>query len=114
MPRALAAGTVFSLLVVGVWSWTAAATMPPRPPLHLSVHHLWASYWALAAAPTGNGGALYAVLAVIYMAALLAAGRRERRRLIRQARHAQQRAEQGTQDQLTVPGYAAGSTGEDR
>jgi len=80
MKGALAAGTVVSLVVVGFWSVASDATSNPRPPLHLSVHHLVASYLALASAPTGNGWALFAVLSVIYMLALLVSGWRKARR----------------------------------
>ena len=44
------------------------------------MHHPVASYLALAAAPTGNGWALFAVLSVIYMLALLVAGWRKAHR----------------------------------
>ena len=37
--------------------------MGPLPALHLSWHHPLASYLALAAAPTGNGRELFAVVA---------------------------------------------------
>ena len=84
MMRGLVAGTVLSLVVVGAWSVSAEATMGPVPPLHLSVHHPVASYLALASAPAGNGWALFAVLSVIYMAALLVAGWRKARRESRQ------------------------------
>ena len=73
MRGALVAGTVLSLIVVGFWSVSAAATVGDAPPLHLSVRHPAASYLALASAPTGNGWALFAVLSVIYMLALLVA-----------------------------------------
>ena len=79
MKRGLVAGTVLSLVVAGFWS-AAAAAMGPVPPLHLSWQHPAASYLALAAAPTGNGWELFAVLSVIYMLALLVAGRRKARR----------------------------------
>ena len=79
MKRGLVTGTVASLIVVGAWSVMADATSNPRPPLHLSSHHPVASYVALASAPTGNGWALFAVLSVIYMLALLVAGYRDGR-----------------------------------
>ena len=79
MTRGLVAGTALSLVVVGFWSAAAAAMGPPSP-LHVSVHHPVASYLALAAAPTGNGWALFAVLSVIYMLALLVAGWRKAHR----------------------------------
>jgi hypothetical protein len=80
MRRGLITGTVLSLIVAGAWSVSAAATMGPAPHLHLSVHHPAASYLALASAPTGNGWALFAVLSVIYMLALLVAGWRQAHR----------------------------------
>ena len=78
MTRGLVAGTVVSLIVVGFWS-AAAAAIGPVPPLHLPVHHLAASYLALAAAPTGNAAELFAVLAVIYAVCLFTAARRRAR-----------------------------------
>jgi hypothetical protein len=78
--RGLVAGTVLSLLVVGAWSVTGAATLGPVPPLHLSWRHPVAAYVALASAPTGNGLVLFAVLSVIYMLCLLVAGWRQARR----------------------------------
>jgi hypothetical protein len=76
----LIAGTLLSLIVVGFWSAAGAATANPMPPLHLSRHHLLASYWALASAPTGNGLELLVVVAVIYALCLFAGlYRRERR-----------------------------------
>ena len=44
------------------------------------LHHPVASYLALAAAPTGNGWGLFAVLSVIYVLCLLVAGWRKARR----------------------------------
>ena len=79
MKRALVAGTVVSLIVVGLWSAAAAAAMDPVPPLHLSVHHLAASYLALAAAPTGNAAELFAAVAVIYAVCLIPAAMRRAR-----------------------------------
>lgn len=78
MKGALVAGTVLSLGVVSAWSLTAAASIGEAPPLHLSVHHLAASYLALANAPTGNGWELFAVVALIYTLCLFAAGWRRR------------------------------------
>ena len=80
MKGALAAGTVLNLVVVGAWSAATAATMNPAPPLHLSVHHLAASYLALASAPTGNALELFAVVAAIYALCIFAAGWLARRR----------------------------------
>ena len=77
MTRGLVAGTVVSLIVVGLWS--AAAAMGPIPPLHLSVHHPVASYLALAAAPTGNATELFIVVAVIYAVCLFPAAMRRAR-----------------------------------
>ncbi len=80
MRGALIAGTVLSVLVTGAWSLMAAATMGPAPALRLSWHHPVASYLALAAAPTGSGLELFAVVAVIYAVCLLRAGWRARER----------------------------------
>ncbi len=77
--RGLVAGTVVSLIVAGAWSAVAAAAIGPAPPLHLSVRHPVASYLALAAAPTGNGAELFAVIAVIYAVCLVRAARRRAR-----------------------------------
>ena len=79
MKRGLVAGTVVSLIVVGLWSAAAAAAMGPVPPLQLSVHHPVASYLALAAAPTGNAAELFAVVAVIYAVCLFTAAMRRAR-----------------------------------
>ena len=78
MKRGLVAGTVVSLIVVGLWS-AAATTMGPVPPLHLSVRHPVASYLALAAAPTGNATGLFIVVAMIYALCLFCAGWRRAR-----------------------------------
>ena len=79
MMGALVTGTVLSVVVTGAWSAMAEATMGPLPALHLSVHHLVASYLALAAAPTGNAAELFAVVAVIYALCLFRAARRRAR-----------------------------------
>ena len=79
MKRGLVAGTVLSLVVVGAWSAGGAATMGPVPPVHLDWRHPVASFLALAAAPTGNGAELFAVVAVIYAVCLFCAGWRRAR-----------------------------------
>ena len=80
MKRGLVAGTVLSLIVVGLWSVrSATATMGPVPPLHLSWRHPVASYLTLATAPTGNAAELFAVVAVIYAVCLFRAVRRRAR-----------------------------------
>ena len=79
MTRGLAAGTVLSVVVTGAWSVMAEATTGPLPAPHLSWHHPAASYLALAAAPTGNGAELFAVIAVIYALCLFRAARRRAR-----------------------------------
>ena len=78
MRRGLITGTLLSLIVVGFWS-AAAAAIGPVPPLHLSMHRPVASSLALAAAPTGNGAELFAVVAVIYAVCLFRAARRRAR-----------------------------------
>jgi hypothetical protein len=67
----LITGTVLSLAVVSAWSWSSALTEGPTAPLHLG-RDLRADYAQLAAAPTGNGWELFAVIAVIYALCLLA------------------------------------------
>ncbi len=79
MTRGLVAGTVVSLIVVGLWSAAAAAAMGPVPPLHPSWRHPVASYLALAAAPTGNAAELFAAVAVIYAVCLFPAAMRRAR-----------------------------------
>jgi len=76
---ALATGTVLSVAVVSVWSWSANATIGPAAPLHLT-RNLRADYAALASAPTGNGIALFVVVAVIFAACLLVSRLRHARR----------------------------------
>jgi hypothetical protein len=75
---ALLAGTVLSLAAVSAWSWTADLTIGPAAPLHLS-RNLASDYAWLAAAPTGNGAELFAVVAAIYALCLLVSGWRQRR-----------------------------------
>ena len=75
----LIAGTVLSLAVVSAWSWMASLTIGPAGPLHLS-RNLPSDYAQLAAAPTGNGAELFAVVAFIYAACLLVSGWRRHRR----------------------------------
>ena len=66
----LTAGTAVSLAVVSAWSWTADLTEGPAAPLHLG-RNLPSDYAQLAAAPTGNGRELFAVITVIYAPCLL-------------------------------------------
>ena len=75
---ALVSGTVLSLAVTAAWSFTAALTIGPPAPLHLT-RNLPADYGQLAAAATGNAVALFAVPAVIYALCFLASGWRRRR-----------------------------------
>jgi hypothetical protein len=75
----LITGTVLSLAVTAAWAWLPALTIGPAGPLHLTWRHPAASYLALAAAPTGNGWELSAVVAFIYAACLLVSGWRQRR-----------------------------------
>jgi hypothetical protein len=77
---ALITGTVVSLAVTAAWSWMAAVTIGPAGPLNLTWHHPLASYLALAAAPTGNGWELSAVIAFIFATCFLVSGRRRYRR----------------------------------
>lgn len=75
----LIAGTVLSLAAVSAWSWMASLAIGPAAPLHLG-RNLLPDYAQLASAPTGNGAALFAVVAFIYAACLLVHGRRQQRR----------------------------------
>ena len=69
----LIAGTVLSLAVVSAWSWMASLAIGPAAPLHLG-RNLLSDYALLAAAPTGNGAELFAVVAFIYAVCLLVRG----------------------------------------
>ena len=75
----LITGTALSLAVVSAWSWSAALTEGAAAPLHLA-RDLPADYAQLAAAPTGNGWELFAVVAAIYALCLLVSGWRQQRR----------------------------------
>lgn len=77
MKGALITGTVLSLAVTGAWAWMAALTIGPAAPIRLG-RDLPADYARLAAAPTGNGVELFAVIATIYAACLFVAGWRRR------------------------------------
>lgn len=76
---ALTAGTFASLAVTAAWSYTTTLTIGPMPSLTLGRSPA-ADYARLAAAPTGNGAALFAVTAAIYALCLLASGWRHRNR----------------------------------
>jgi hypothetical protein len=71
--RSLIAGIVLSLAAVSAWSWMASLAIGPAAPLHLG-RNLPADYAQLAAAPTGHGAELFAVVAFIYAACLLVHG----------------------------------------
>jgi hypothetical protein len=70
---ALTAGTVLSLAVAAAWSFTATLTIGPPVVPHLT-RDLPGDYAMLAAAPTGNAVALFAVVAVIFTLCLFASG----------------------------------------
>lgn len=74
---ALAAGTAVSFAVTAAWSYLASLAASHRQ-ARLG-RDLPADYARLAAAPTGNGWELFAVLAVIYAACLLVSGWRRHR-----------------------------------
>jgi hypothetical protein len=76
---AFAAGTVLSVAVTAVWSFTATLTIGNAPALHLGPD-LRADYVRLADAPTGNGIALFAVVATIYALCFFTSGLRRIRR----------------------------------
>jgi hypothetical protein len=80
MKGALIIGTIVSLAVTAAWAWLSSLTIGPAGPLHLTWRHPAASYLALAAAPTGNGWELAAVVAFIFAACLLVSGWRRHRR----------------------------------
>ena len=73
----LITGTVLSAAVVSAWSWMASLAIGPAAPLHPG-RNLRSDYAQLAAAPTGNGWELFAVVAVIYALCFLAADWRQR------------------------------------
>jgi hypothetical protein len=75
----LITGTVLSAAVVPAWSYMASLAIGPAAPLHLT-RDLPSDYAQLAAAPTGNGAELFAVVALIFAACLLVAGWRRHRR----------------------------------
>lgn len=76
----LVTGTVVSLAVTAAWAWLSALTIGPAGPLDLTWRHPVASYVTLAAAPTGNGWELAAVVAFILAACFaVSAWRRARR-----------------------------------
>jgi hypothetical protein len=76
----LITGTIASLAVTAAWAWLSSLTIGPAGPIHLTWRHPAASYLALAAAPTGNGTELFAVVAAIYALCLLVSGWRRHRR----------------------------------
>jgi hypothetical protein len=75
----LITATAVSLAVVLAWSYVAALAIGPAAPLHLG-RNVLSDYAQLAAAPTGNGWELFAVVALIYAACLLVSGWRQHRR----------------------------------
>jgi len=77
---ALITGTVVSAAVTGAWSYLASLTIGPAAPVRLG-RDLPADYARLAAAPTGNGWELFAVVAVIYALCFLASGWRQHCRM---------------------------------
>jgi hypothetical protein len=68
-----------SLAVTSAWAWAADLAQGPAAPLDLG-RNLAADYTRLAAAPTGNGPELSAVVAAIFAACLLFSGWRRQRR----------------------------------
>jgi hypothetical protein len=76
---AVVAGTITSLAVTAVWSWTAMLTIGTAPPLHLG-SALPVDYARLADAATGDGRALFAVVAAVYFMCFLVSGLRRRKR----------------------------------
>lgn len=82
---ALISGTVLSLAAVTAWSCITNLAVGAPGPLHLT-RNLSADYAQLAAAPTGNGIALFAVVAVIYAACFTVSGLLRFRRQAAEAR----------------------------
>ena len=80
-----ACGTVLSIAAVSVWAWTANLSIGPASPLHLS-RDLPSDYGQLAAGPTGNAVALFAVVALIYAACFTVSGLLRFRRQAAEAR----------------------------
>jgi len=80
---ALTAGSALSVAVTSVWSFTSVLTIGPSAPLCLN-RDLPGDYAHLAAAPTGNAVALFAVVALIYASCLLVSGLRARARARRE------------------------------
>lgn len=76
----LVTGTIVSLAVTAAWAWASALTIGPAGPLDLTWRHPVRSYLLLAAAPTGSGWELGAVVAFIFAACFLVAAVRRRRR----------------------------------
>jgi hypothetical protein len=72
---ALISGTVLSVAVTAAWSFTSTLTMGPSLVPHLT-RDLPGDYMQVAAAPTGNAVALFAVVAAIYALCLLISGLR--------------------------------------
>ena len=70
---ALVTGTVVSAAVTAAWAYVASLALGPAPPVHLG-RNLVSDYAQVAAAPTGNGWELFAVVAFIYAACLLVSG----------------------------------------
>jgi hypothetical protein len=81
---ALVAGTALSLAAVSAWSYMASLAIGAAEPLRLS-RNLLSDYAQLAAAPTGNGWELFAVVAFIYAFCLFVSGWRQARRARPQA-----------------------------
>ena len=100
----LLAGTVLSLAAVA-----AVASQDPGPVAFpgLSIRHPLASYRALAAAPFGNGPELFAVVAFIYAACILAASWRHERRRHRGRAARRRPARRAGQGQPVTPQAAA-------
>ena len=96
----LLVGTVLSLAAVA-----AVASQDPGPVAfpRMSIRHPLASYQALAAAPFGNGPELFALVAFIYAACILAASWRHERRQHRGTAAGRRPARRGGQSQPVTP-----------
>jgi K+-transporting ATPase A subunit len=78
--RALAAGTVITIVVTALWAFSTTLTSAgPVPAMHLR-HGPVADYGQLAGTVTGSVRAMFAVDALIYATCLAIAGRPRRPR----------------------------------
>lgn len=76
--RALAAGTVITIVVTALWAYSTTLTSAgPVPAMHLR-HGIIADYGQLAGTVTGSVRAMFAVDALIYASCFAIVARRRR------------------------------------